>query len=72
MRGWIRMTLLAAAVAAAPAACTRADGIAAPDAADAVLDETATPPDGGTMDEGAPTEPDSTDGRWGGHLGSGG
>ena len=70
MRGWMRMTVLAAALAAAAGACTRADGIAAPDTADGVLDETPPPPDAGTMDDGTP--PDSTDRRWGGHLGSGG
>lgn len=70
MRGWIRMTLLAAAVAAASGACARADGIAAPDAAGAVLDGTA-PPDAGTTEEGGTTQTDST-GRWGGYIGGGG
>ncbi|HEU0302392.1 MAG TPA: hypothetical protein VFR37_23235 [Longimicrobium sp.] len=59
MRGWIRMTLLVVAMAAVSAACSRADGIAAPEAADVVRDE------GGT------TQSDST-GRWGGYIGSGG
>ena len=72
MRGWIRMMLLAAVAGAASASCMRADGIAAPDAADAVLDESATPPATGTTDEGGATEPDSTGSRWGGYGGSGG
>lgn len=62
MRGWIRMTLLGAAVAVAFAACARAEGITAPD---------------GAAWDGAPVPPESTPqsdstGRWGGHLGSGG
>jgi hypothetical protein len=66
MRGWTKGLLLAALVCAAAGACARAGDIVAPDGADVRMDESAPPPADGAV------QSDSSDGRWGGFIGSGG
>ena len=67
MRGWTKALLLAVLACAAVGACARDGDLTAPEAAAAVMDEGATPPD----TSGSTTHGDST-GRWGGFIGSGG
>lgn len=66
MRTWTKVLLLAA-IACAAGACARAGEIAAPDGAGPRLD-------GGAPEDptGATTSSDSSGGRWGGFIGSGG
>ena len=65
MRAWIRALLLAVLVGAAAGACTREGAITAPQDG-AVMDGAAT------QDTIANPQNDTTGGRWGGFIGSGG
>jgi hypothetical protein len=67
MRARIRALMLAALLCAAAGACARGDDIAAPEAAGPRRDAVPTEGTGDT-----PPPPDTTGGRWGGFLGSGG
>jgi hypothetical protein len=65
MRGWTKVLLLAALICAAVGACARDGEITTPDGARPRMDASA--PQGTT-----PPESDSSGGRWGGFIGSGG
>lgn len=66
MRGWTKAVLLVALACAAAGACARTGEIASPDDARPRMDGSASGQDS-TVAEG-----DSSSGRWGGFIGSGG